>query len=178
VTERCSFLGLAVLLLIVVPAYAQHTSEVTGAGYIFRMSRLEGSRTSCVIVQNNGRFHLEQGRGNGIHVFEGTLPADRLASLNALLNDDRFLKLLPEAVSSSLLPTGLDELVISVSREERWMSLRFLSGMSSEHNRALLDQFLKWNAGVLKSPHKKLSEEAGRNNCLPPGAAGLERRSD
>jgi hypothetical protein len=49
--------------------------------------------------------------------FEGTLTPDRMTALHRLLEDDRFRQLLPEAVNSSLLPTGLDEMLISVTHD-------------------------------------------------------------
>ena len=107
---------------------------------------------------------------------KGPLAPDHFDALQTLLDDDRFHHLLPEAVSSSLLPTGLDELAISVPRQGHWVTLRFLSGVSSDRNRPLLHQFLKWNDGVLKGPHKKLSEESARNNCLPPDQIDLQAR--
>jgi hypothetical protein len=140
------------------------------------MARQAGAQASCVLVQNDGKFHMEQRRGKTYHVFEGTLTSDHFAALHALLNDDRFQHLLPEAVSSSLLPTGLDELAISVPRQGHWVTLRFLAGVSSDRSRPLLNQFLKWNGGVLKGPHQKLSEESARNNCLPPDQIDLQTR--
>jgi hypothetical protein len=145
---------------------------------MFRMAHTERPNSVCVLVQADGQYHLERQHRRNVQVFEGTLSDDRLARLKALLGDSSFRQLSQEAVSSSLLPTGLDELVISVPRQERWMNLRFLSGVSGDRNRPLLDQFLKWNDGVLKDPHKKLSEESAKNNCLPPGEVELKTRSD
>jgi len=177
VIDRSIFVGLALLMLLV-PALSQQTPSDTTANFIFRMARLEGSDASCVIVQNDGQFHLERTRRKSVEVFEGTLTPDDLATLHALLNDDHFVQLLPEAVSSSLLPTGLDEVALSIPRDQHWMTLRFLSGVSSDRNRSLLDQFRKWNSRVLRGPHQKRNEESGRNNCLTPGQLELKTRTD
>jgi hypothetical protein len=175
VTKRLLLASVAFLTLLA-PTQAQQTPDTPT--FIFRLSQFEGSDASCVLVQKNGKFHLERAHRKSLQVFEGTLAAEYLAALNRLLNQDRFQQLLPEAVSSSLLPTGLDELTISVPRKGNWMTLRFLSGVSNDRNRPLLDQFLKWKNDVLKGPHNTLSVDSGRNNCLPPGGVGLERRSE
>lgn len=159
------FLASIAFLTLLAPTRGQQTPDTPT--FIFRLSQFERSDASCVLVQKNGKFHLERAHRKTLQVFEGTLAAEHLAALDHLLTEDRFQQLLPEAVSSSLLPTGLDELTISVPREGNWMTLRFLSGVSSDRNRPLLEEFLKWKAGVLKGPHKSLSEEGGRNNCLP-----------
>lgn len=165
------------LLLLAMPAQAQNSIDSTN-NFVFRMARKEGSNSSCVMVQANGAFHLERARAKAVLVFEGVLPSDRMAGLNTLLNDDRFRQLLPEAVSSSLLPTGLDEFVLSVPRQGQWLSLRFIAGISSDRDWSLLERFLKWQNSVLKSAHRKLREESGRNNCLPAGELGLKTRAD
>jgi hypothetical protein len=169
---------LPIVLLALALARAQESPFDSTEHFFFRMTHSESSRATCVLVQEDGKFHLEQGHGKAVQVFEGTLSPDRLAALHSLLNDDRFLQLLPEAVSSSLLPTGFDETLISVPRDGRWMNLRFLSGMSSESNRPLLEKFMKWENGVLKGSHQKLREESSRNNCLPANQIELKTRPD
>ncbi len=154
------------------------SAQSSAANFLFRMAHLEGSKGSCILVQTDGNFHLEESHHHSARVFQGTLSADHLAALNALLAGSGFQQLLPEAVSSSLLPTGFDETLISVPRDGRWMSLRFVNGLSSERNQPLLNQFLKWENGAAKSSHKTLQEESGRNHCLPPGQVELKTRRD
>ncbi len=140
------------------------------------MAHQEGSKGSCILVETDGSFHLEERHRNSTRVYQGTLSADHLEELHALLAGAGFQRLLPEAVSSSLLPTGFDETLISVPGDGRWMSLRFVNGLNSERNQPLLSQFLKWKNGAAKSSHKKMQEESGRNNCLPPGQLELKPR--
>ena len=166
-----SFAITALAALLPCSALAQNDST---DNLLFRMAHLEGAKGNCILVQTDGDFHVEESRGNSTRIFEGTLAPDRTAALRALLNSDRFQQLLPEAVSSSLLPTGLDETLISVPRDGRWMNLRFLAGLGSDRNRELLDQFEKWERVALKNSRKKLREESSRKNCLPAGPIELK----
>ena len=170
---RRYFVITALVALLSCSAIAQTDST---ENLLFRMARTENTAAKCILVQTNGGFHLERSRGKATQIFEGTLSPDRLAALDALLNGDRFQQLLPEAVSSSLLPTGFEETLISVPRGGRWMNLRFLNGLGSDRNRPLLEQFEKWESKVLESPHRKLREESSRNNCLPAGPIELKPR--
>ena len=140
------------------------------------MAHRQGSDSSCVLVHENGTFHFEHERPKQVLVFEGTLSEDRLAALNSMLNSDQFRRLLPEAVAIDLRPSGLDELTLSVPRQDQWVSLRFVSGLANDHVQPLLDQFLRWKSSVLRSPHRKLREESGRNNCLPTARIELKTR--
>ena len=130
------------------------------------------------MVQKNGSFHLEKGRGNTMEVFEGTLSDGRMTALHDLLNDERFQRLLPDAVSTSLLPSGFDETLLSVPRNGHWVSLRFMAGLGSDRNQPLLDRFTKWEASVARNSHRKISEETGRNNCLSQDTVQLKTRPD
>jgi hypothetical protein len=105
------------------------------------MAHFEHANGSCILVQTNGSFHLEKNHGKSAQIFEGRLSSDSLTALNDLLNGSSFQRLVPEAAASSLLPIGFDETLISVPRDGHWMSLRFLSGLSNEHNQPLLNQF-------------------------------------
>lgn len=167
------FVVIALAALFPVCAGAQIHSA---PDFLFRMAHREASKASCILVETDGNFHLEENHHNSTRVFQGTLSADHLAALNALLAGAGFQQLLPEAVSSSLLPTGFEETLISVPRDGRWMSLRFVSGLSRDRNQSLLNQFFKWENSAAKSSRKKLQEESGRNNCLPPGRVELQTR--
>lgn len=171
-TTRLSLAG-AILLLLVLPSVAQQNSS-----FIFRLAHRDGSDSTCVIVRENGTFHLERNHHRQVQVFEGTLSADRLEALNSMLNSDRFRRLSSEAVAIDLRPSGLDELTLSVPRQDQWVSLRFLSAWTHDADRSLLNRFLAWNNGVLKSPHKKLREESARNNCLPADQVELKSRPE
>lgn len=165
---------LPLVVLGVLAAQAQQTDATEN--FIFRMAHSEGPSASCVLVQSGGKFHVEQIHRKSVQVFEGTLSPDRLAALQSLLDDQPFRELLPDAVSSSLLPTGFDETMISVPRDGRWMNLRFIAGTSGDRNRTLIERFVKWETGILKSSHQKLREESGRNNCLPASQVELKTR--
>jgi len=133
---------------------------------MFRMAHRQGSDSSCVLVHEIGTFHFEHERPKQVLAFESTLSEGRLAALNSMLNTDQFHRL-PKAVAIDLRPSGLDELTLSVPRQDQWVSLRFVSGPANDHVQWLLNQFLRWKSGVLRNPHRKLREESGRNNCLP-----------
>ena len=169
------FAAAALVTLLLISASAQSNSA---PNFLFRMAHREGSKGSCILVETDGNFHLEENHHNSTRVFQGTLSSERLAALHVLLASSEFQHLLPGAVASSLLPTGFDETLISIPRDGRWMSLRFINGLSSDRNQSLLNQFLKWEHGAAKSSHKKLQEESGRNSCLPPGDVELKTRQD
>ena len=166
---------LAIAVFVTLPAFAQDSNQT----FLFWMANAEGGNANCILVHPNGNFRLEIRSANKtIQLFEGTLTPDRMTALHRLLEDDRFRQLLPEAVNSSLLPTGLNEMLISVTHDGRWLGLRFLSGVSSDRNRPLLEQFTKWENDVLRGSHRKLREESAGDNCLPAGEFELKTRPD
>ena len=93
-----------------------------------------------------------------------------------MLNSDQFRRLLQEAAAIDLRPCRLDELTLSVPRQDQRVSLRFASGLANDHAQSLLDQFLRWKSGALRNPHRNLREESGRNHCLPAARMELKTR--
>lgn len=140
------------------------------------MAQTERTRSTCILVQESGAFHLERRSARRLEVFAGTIRPDRLAALREMLDGEAFRRLVEDAPELSLQPTGLEETTLSVPRQGHWVSIRFLAGLVPDRQQALLDQFGRWKAGVLKNPHKKLNESFAGNNCLPPAPVELKPR--
>lgn len=173
---------LALFLVLLLPVsgsmgLAQNLSgERTAATFLFRMAQTERTRSTCTLVQETGAFHMERRSARGVDVFEGTMRPDRLAALKGMLEGEAFRRLAVDAPELSLQPTGLEEITLSLPRQGRWISVRFIAGLVPDRHQALLDQFGRWQGGVLKNPHKKLSEVSAGNNCLPPAPVELKPR--
>ncbi|HKD01709.1 MAG TPA: hypothetical protein VKB77_04750 [Terriglobales bacterium] len=105
----------------------------------------------------SGTFHFEHERPKQVLVLEGTLSEDRLAALNSMLNSGQFRRLLPDAAAIDLRSSGLDELTLSVPRQDQWASLRLVSGLANDHVHSLLDQSPRGKSGVLRNPPPELS---------------------
>jgi hypothetical protein len=141
------------------------------------MERLRSGEDVCVLVQRDGQYHLERLHPYGIRVFEGKLPDGALASLESLLLKDGLLRLKQSDLSEPLITGDLDNLFLSVLRSDHWQNLKFSSAESRKPYEEFLNPLLQWLGDLQKEKAKELTEESGRNNCLPPKEIQLHTRS-
>jgi hypothetical protein len=135
--------------------------------YLFRLERLQRHADVCVLVRRDGQYHLESLQTEKVRIFEGTLAPEKLATLEQLLSRDEFLKLRQADIPTPLL-ADLDQLLVSTFRSKGWQNLRFWDEASRKPYKDLLDPLWEWLESVQKQKAKELTEEAARNNCLPP----------
>ena len=155
----------------------QQAVWTTAVPYLLRMERLRSDQDVCVLVQRDGQYHLERLHPYGIRVFEGKLPNGALASLESLLMKDRLLRLQQSDIDIPLITGDLDNLFVSVLHRDHWQNLEFSSAESRKPYEEFLNPLLKWLDDLQKEKAKELTEESGRNNCLPPKEIQLQTRS-
>jgi hypothetical protein len=172
----CSFAFILALLPVVWASDQQAVGTAT-VPYLLRMERLRSDQDVCVLVQRDGQYHLERLHPYGIRVFEGKLRNGALASLESLLMEDRLLRLQQSDIDVPLITGDLDNLFVSVLRPDHWQNLQFNSAESRKPYEEFLNPLLKWLDALQKEKAKELTEESGRNNCLPPKEIQLQTRS-
>jgi hypothetical protein len=131
----------------------------------------------CVLLQKTGFFHLESDVGDSTRVFEGTLSAEKLRRIQNDLHDSKLESLSQKKIEEPLIRKS-EFLRLDISRDDHWQEVTFRSAESQEPYRNSLQPLTRWLNDLHKIPHQELSEDAGKNNCLPPGKIALKRRSE
>jgi hypothetical protein len=167
---------LATVLMTLATAFVSAQTASDLAPYLFRLEHGNAYSRDCVLLQKSGSYHLELEDVDNIKIFEGSLKPDELQQV---LNN---LKTLVEALSQGQIEeplVGHSELLkLDVARHGRWSEVRFLSVESQEPYRQSLQPMIRWLNNLHKSPHKELSEDAGKNNCLVPRKIVLKKRDE
>ena len=162
-------------MFALVPALAY--AQVESAPYLLRMEHTSLESRGCVLLRKTGFFHLESDNGESTKVFEGMLDADKLARIQHDLQASQLEALSQEQIEEPLIRRS-DYLRLDISRDDHTQELTFRSAESQERYRQLLQPLIRWLNDLHKVPHKELSEDAGKNNCLPPSKIALKKRSD
>lgn len=170
------FRTLATILvtLTITIARAQTASDLVP--YLFRLEHGNAYSSACVLVQKSGDYHLELEDVDSAKVFEGSLKPDELQQVVSNLTS------LIEALSQGRIEEPLivhsDLLKLDISRNGRWSEVRFLSIESQQPYRQSLQPMVRWLNDLHKLPHRELSEDAGKNNCLVPRKIVLKKRDE
>ncbi|MBZ5706655.1 MAG: hypothetical protein LAN63_14995 [Acidobacteriia bacterium] len=156
----------------------QVPAEVSSPSYLLRLERMQANEDVCVLVRGDGQYHFERlRRDQDMDIFESSLALPALQNLEHTLNSDELLQLSQEKISTPLISSSRDELLLSILRLGRWQNLTFPVAESRQPFRQSLDPLLKWLGDLPKENHIKLTEESGRNNCLPPEKIELKTRA-
>ena len=158
-------------------ATAQATS---GSSYPYHL-RLEHSNFeghSCALLQNTGAFHLEVTHDDDVKVFEGSIETNELLEIERNLNSVALVNLSQQQIEEPLIRTRHDELQITVFRGDGWQDLYFRSSDSQQPFKQWLQPLAHWLDNLHKLPHRELSEDEGKNNCLPPKVIALKSRGE
>ena len=130
----------------------------------------------CVLLQTDGQYHLERHTIDKVHVREGRITAAELKDLVHALDSDAFSQLDQKQIPNLMLKSDADRIMLDVHRLRGWQQLSFPDSASREPFRAVMDPLLKWFVSLGRRKARKMSEEAGRNNCLPPSGTEFARR--
>jgi len=155
---------------------AAGVSQVAGPSYLLRLDHFNFEGRSCALLKDDGAFHLELSNGNETKVFEGRVSKNDLLQVERSLQDRTLSKLSQRQIEEPLIQTSHDELQISVFREGNWQDLFFQSGDSQQLFQHWLWPLIRWFNDLHKLPHRELSEDQGKNNCLPSKEVVLKRR--
>ena len=144
--------------------------------YLLRLEHSSFDAHSCALLQTTGAFHLEIYDGDNVKVHEGTIPPNDLLEIEADLNTPALVDLSQQQIEEPLIRTRHDELQVTVLRGDGWQDLFFRSSDSQRPFEGWLGPLVRWLDNLHKLPHRDLSEDEGRNNCLPPKPITLKRR--
>ena len=165
----------AFLFFVLLPALA--FSQVETSPYLLRMEHTNFESHQCVLLQKTGFFHLEVDRDGTTRVFEGTLSAKELGGLTNHLQDPQLEVLSQKQIEEPLMRKP-EFLALNISRGDKGQQLVFRSAESQQPYWKSLQPILQWLDSLHKQPHKELSEDAGKNNCLAPGKIALKKRTE
>ena len=144
--------------------------------YLLRLEHSTFENHACALLQTTGAFHLEIYGGEDVKVFEGTIPASDLLEIEGDLNSEEIVDLSQQQIEEPLIRNRHDELQITVLRGDGWQDLFFRSSDSQKPYERWLQPLTRWLDNLHRLPHRELSEDEGKNNCLPPKPIALKRR--
>lgn len=146
--------------------------------YLLRLDHYTFEGHSCALLQDSGAFHLEVDHGDAVKVFEGTIDAGQLRNIQRDLNSEELDRLSQQQIEEPIIRTRHDRLQATIFRGDGWRDLYFASGDSQQPFKQSLQPLVHWLDNLHKVPHRELSEDAGKNNCLPPKVIALQRRGE
>ncbi len=152
------------------------TSPPLSYPYLLRLDHSNFEGHSCALLQNTGAFHLEVNHGDEVKVFEGTIASRELLEIEGDLNSNALVDLSQQQIQEPLIRTRHDQLQVTVFRGDGWQDLFFRSSDSQQPFEHWLQPLVHWLDNLHKSPHRELSEDEGKNNCLPPRVIALKKR--
>ena len=168
----------AVLISGGLPAFAQSERPATSetSPYLVRVQRTTARNTVCVLLRQDGRFHLETSHGDRTQVVEGSLPSSELLKIQRMLDSDGIPGL---SQDQPALPkaTRLSEILqVSIFRADHWQNLAFVDDNGSQSIPSSLGPLLNWLGSLHKQPHQQLNEDESKNNCQSPETIELKKR--
>jgi hypothetical protein len=132
-----------------------------------------------VLLRGDGQYHLERHSPQKIRIFEGSLHADELRNIVHIVSGDRLFNLEQKQIPDLMLKADDDKVILEIHRPGSWQQLFFPDSASRLPFQDAMDPLLKWLDAVNKRKAPALSEEAGRNNCLPSSKLEFsQRRAD
>jgi hypothetical protein len=165
------------LLLLFVPVLAAAQVDYSKYPYLLRLEHRTHESDVCVLLQKSGAFHLEMETEDSTRVFEGSVNPDGLREIDSDLHDSRLEQLSQSQIDEPLI-RGFDLLLINIFRRNHWQDLIFYSLESQDPYRQSLRPLTRWLDSLHKLPHRELSEEEGKNNCLTPHKIVLKKRTE
>ena len=165
-----------VLLAFIAVSWASGQTTPSPYPYLLRLDHYGLDAHACALLQNTGAFHLEIDHGDEVKVFEGTISGGQLSNIQHDLNTDELALLSQQQIEEPILRTRHDKLQVTIFRGDGWQDLYFRSSDSQQPFKQSLQPLVHWLDGLHRVPHRELSEDAGRNNCLPPTVIALQRR--
>ncbi len=176
------FLGCSVGLIFSVfclPAGAQYSvaDQIANYPYLLRLEQTTKSAKVCVLLRRSGEFHLENTHGDETQVSEGQIPDAELVKLNEELNNQELQQISQQKIVPPLLDLTVDQVQVNVVRTDHWQNLYFADSTSQIPFSAALKPLLAWMSTLHDEPHRTLTEDEGKNNCLTPKKLHLTIRT-
>jgi hypothetical protein len=157
------------LLCVLAPLICWSQTANSDSPYLVRMERQTREENVCMLLQQNGHYHLERTITGRPRVFEGTLDGSAISELNPLLNSDQLMGLKQQQIESSLASEDLDQVLLAIARPNGWQSLNFPNGKSRKPFNATVAPLLKWLDRYKQQQNPIVG--VATNRCLPSQAA-------
>jgi hypothetical protein len=159
---------------------AQNIAQATetDSSYLLRLERASHFQSVCILLRGDGQYHLERHEYQAVRIFEGGLDADELRNIFHIVSGNRLFYLEQKQIPDLMLKSDNDQVMLEIHRPGTWQQLFFPDSASRDSFRDAMDPLLKWLETVNKRRMRKLSEEAGRNNCLPPSKPEFAQRGE
>ena len=118
------------LLCSIALAFAQDAQESQPGRipYLLRLERLRSYRDVCVLLRNDGQYHLEILDPDHTRVLEGALSTAALSELRQMTSSEKLAQLQQRDIRTPLVESERDEFLLSILRLGRWQNLRFADG--------------------------------------------------
>lgn len=139
------------------------------APFLMRIERQTREENVCMLVQQNGHYHLERIITGRPRVFEGTLEATVINELESLLNSEQLTNLKQAQIENALAGEDMDQVLVAISRPYGWQSLNFPSGKSRKPYKAAMDPLVKWLDRYKQQQNPIVG--AATSRCMPPQTA-------
>ena len=152
-------------LTVLLCASATFHGETKPASYLLRLAHENLEGTSCVLVQEDGKFHYETGDRYSTRVYEGEVPASQLDDVNEVLQ--KLAMVSQKQIEEPLIHGPYDLVDVGFTKDGAWRELFFRTAESQAPYRKSLLPLLQWMDRLHKLPHRQFSEDAGKQNCLP-----------
>lgn len=174
VTFTVKFLAFVFVAVSIAAAQADSKSPYP---YLLRISHETYDDYSCALLQTSGAFHLELEHGSGdIKVHEGKINAEDVQKIRQILDDQSLANLSQREIEEPIVRGPTEKLQLTIYRYDHWQDLFFQSVESEEPIKQPIHVLIEWLDRLQKLPHEELSEDEGKQNCLPPRTIVLKRR--
>ena len=144
--------------------------------YLLRVQRTTRGAAICVLLRDDGQFHLEETHGDRTSVFEGALPSAKLLKVQRMLDDDGVPQLSQENSASPATTHVSEILQISIFRTDHWQNLVFINQNGNLTVPRSLEPLTIWLDSLHKQPHQQFNEDESKNNCQSPKKIELKKR--
>jgi len=131
-----------------------------------RMEHQTPAENVCMLVLKDGRYHMERTLTGRVQVFDGTLGSSALTELEPLLTANALVELKQNQIDSTSGGEDVDQMMITVARQNGTQSLTFPSSKSRKPFKSELDPILKW-LDRNKQQQNPLPNAAS-TRCMPP----------
>ena len=155
-------------LLLSACSLAQGESSDSKYSYQLRLEQITEGENVCVLLRRDGHYHFERTLSDKALVYEGSISRASLKEIQAVVNNDALLRLTQSKIPLHLYSVSWDELDLRIARVAGWQQLRFPDAEARKAFQQSLDPLLKWFHGLPTENRTEISEEEGKNNCLPP----------
>jgi hypothetical protein len=137
-----------------------------------RVERQTRDENVCMLLQQDGHYHLERIITGRPRVFEGTLPESAVTEIQPLINSSVLANLQQSQIEASLVSEDMDQVLLAVARPTGWQSLNFPSGKSRKPFKNEMDPILKWLDRNKQQQNPIVG--AAQSRCMPPQNAQSE----